>query len=109
MPEDDSLVVREYAYIQADENNRELVDIENIPEECPWYQDEAEVVGGTYEFEVTFIRIRSNGYVLILDVLDNDDFICKSKYLSARCYIETIKQKQSKTDDLLLALLGCLG
>jgi hypothetical protein len=105
LPEDDSLVVREYAYIQTDENSRELVDIKKIPEEYPWYQDEAEVVGGTYEFEVAFVRSRSNGYAPILDVLDNDDFIYKSEYLSVRRYLETIKRKQSKTDDLLLALL----
>jgi hypothetical protein len=104
IPGDEMFIVKEYAFISADGDFTELIDVDMIPEEYPEFQGVPEVVGADYEFDVKFVRSRGNGFGEILSALDDDEFIYKSEYNAAREYLKMMQEKQTIIYDKMFSL-----
>jgi len=103
LPEDKALLVDQFGYIYEEEQVRTLIDISEL-HKYPWVEEEPEIVGWAYDFDVERIRA-GRGHDDVLAMLDDDEFIFKSQYLAARRYLGTIREKQDTTDEFFLDLL----
>jgi hypothetical protein len=104
IPAESDFLVDEFGYIYDCDECPMLVNLATASREYLWLKELPETAGWTYEFDVKDIR-DSLFYGDIRKALNNDDFILKSEYNTARAYLEEMKSRQQGDDDFFEGLL----
>lgn len=97
LPMHSNFITKEYGFIWIDENTRDIVDIKTIPKEYPWINEKITPVGWSCTFSTTEV-LNNHKYEDIRNMLDDNNFIFKSKYNAARGFLNEIKERQEKRD-----------
>jgi len=86
----------------VDDPDTELMDVEDI---CYEYKDnygDPDVVGWTLEIDSS--KINEDGYKEIKAIMEQPDFPLQKEYDDVKCYLERLKEEQSKPKNTLKAL-----
>jgi hypothetical protein len=106
LPFYDSLVSETYGYIEEENGENKLVNLNDVTYEYAREFGEPDAIGWILEFDVDEVRRKKGTYKKLLLTLEADDFVLKREYAEAREYFDTLMAKQKPTGDGLFDLFN---
>lgn len=106
LPFYDPLVTETYGYIEDEDDNSKLVNLDEVGYDYKRNYGTPETIGWVLEFDVEEIRKKEGTYSELLAMLESEDFVLKREYLEAHDYFNTLVAKQKPTGDGLFDLFN---
>lgn len=100
-PHYDELVTAEYVNAYDENEDKVLVNKDELTQEYKNEYGIPDTVGWIYEFDIDAIRNELDEYKELLDCLNNDKFSLKQEYLRMRKFLEKLKSRQKPTGNSL--------
>jgi hypothetical protein len=106
LPFYEALVSESYGYVENDDGERNLANLDDVSYEYKNEYGDPEPVGWVLEFDIAEVRKKRTKYKELLEMLDADDFVLKCEFADAREYLSALVTKQKPTGDGLFDLFN---